>query len=96
MSLLPQDLKERKYILMGLRIVGDFGATIAVPVVLFVLVGQWLEGKYGYAPWLTVGGFVLAAALSGKMIYKKAKEYGREYQELDQDKSKKENNDLKS
>jgi len=83
MSLLPQDPKERKYMLMGLRIVGDFGATIAVPVVLFVLIGQWLEGKYGYAPWFTIGGFVLAAALSGKMIYKKAKAYGKAYQELD-------------
>ena len=83
MALFPLDPKDRKYTHMGLRIVGDFGATIAVPVVLFVLTGQWLEGKYGHAPWFTVGGFILAALLSGKMIYKKAKAYGKEYQELD-------------
>lgn len=69
--------------LMGLRIVGDFGATIAVPVMLFVLAGQWLEKNYGHAPWFTITGFTLAAILSGKMIYKKAKKYGEEYKNLD-------------
>lgn len=78
--------------LMGLRIVGDFGATIAVPIILFVLAGQWLEGKYGYAPWFTIGGFVLAAVLSGKLIYKKAKQYGKEYEQLDKDKNSKKDN----
>ncbi len=68
---------------MGLRIIGDFGATIAVPVIVFVIIGQWLEGRYGYAPWFTVAAFVLAALLSGRMIYKKAKEYGKEYDSLD-------------
>ena len=95
MSLLPQDPKERKYMLIGLRIAGDFGASIALPVILFVFSGQWLEGKYGYAPWFTVGGFVLAALLSGKMIYKKAKAYGEEYKSLDKEKPSK-NDNLKS
>ncbi|PLX28221.1 hypothetical protein C0581_03060 [Candidatus Parcubacteria bacterium] len=86
MALFPLDPKDRKYTLMGLSIIGDFGATIAVPVILFVIIGQWLEGKYGYAPWFTVLGFVLAALLSGKLIYKKAKQYGKEYEDLDKDK----------
>jgi len=92
MPLLPQDPKERKYTLMGLRLVGDFGATIAVPVILFVLIGQWLEGRFGHAPWFTVGAFVIAAILSGKMIYKKAKAYGREYEALDKNKTIKKDN----
>ena len=71
--------------MLGLRIVGDFGAIIAVPIIVFVLIGQWLEGKYGYAPWFTVGAFILAAFLSTKMIYKKAKQYGEEYKKLDKD-----------
>ncbi|MFA5813502.1 MAG: AtpZ/AtpI family protein [Patescibacteria group bacterium] len=62
---------------------GDFGATIAVPVVLFVLIGKWLDGKYGTEPWVTILGFVLAAALSAWTIWKKAKRYGREYEEID-------------
>ncbi len=83
MSLLPTDPKDRKYMLMGLRIAGDFGATIAVPIIIFVLIGQWLDGKYDKSPWFTVGAFILAALLSGRMLYKKAKRYGKEYTELD-------------
>ncbi len=83
MSLLPQDPKERKYMMMGLRIVGDFGISIAAPVVVFVWIGQWLEETYGYAPWFTIGAFILAALLSARLIYKKAKVYGEEYKALD-------------
>ena len=69
--------------MMGLKIVGDFGASIAAPVILFVWIGQWLDEKYESGSWYTVGAFILAAALSGAMIYRKAKAYGREYQNLD-------------
>ena len=70
--------------LMGLRIAGDFGASIAVPVILFVLIGQWLDGKYEKTPLFTVTAFILAALVSGKMLYKKAKKYGKEYNALDE------------
>lgn len=83
MPLLPKDSKDRQYMMLGLKIVGDFGAIIAVPIIIFVLIGQWLEGKYGHAPWFTITAFVLAAVLSGRMIYKKAKEFGEEYKKLD-------------
>ncbi len=74
---------DREYMMLGIQIIGDFGASIAVPVVGLVLLGQWLEGKYGYAPWFTVTAFILAAFISGKMIYKKAKEYSAKYQAID-------------
>ena len=77
------DAKDRKYYLFALRIIGDFGASIAIPVVVFVLIGQWLDGKYEKSPWFTVIAFALAVVLSGKMIYKKAKRYGKEYQDID-------------
>ncbi len=77
------DAKDRKYYLFAVRIIGDFGASIAVPVVVFVLIGQWLDAKYDKSPWFTVIAFALAAVLSGKMIYKKAKRYGKEYQDID-------------
>jgi hypothetical protein len=78
------DSKDRKSYLMGLRIAGDFGATIAVPVVLFVLGGQWLDGKYGTGARYTVIAFVLAALLSAKMIYTHAKKYAKEYEGIEQ------------
>jgi len=75
--------RERKYTMLGLRIVGDFGASIAIPVVVFVIIGQWLDEKYQKGPLFTILAFVLAALISGKMIYKKAKEYNKEYRDLD-------------
>ena len=77
-----QKTTDRAYYMFALRIVGDFGATIAVPVVLFVLLGQYVDGKYHKSPLFTILGFALAAVLSGMSIYKKAKRYGSEYQKM--------------
>lgn len=73
---------DRAYYIFALKIASDFGATIAVPVVIFVLIGQYLDAKYNAAPWYLAIGFVLAAVLSGRSIYKKAKKYGQEYQKM--------------
>lgn len=77
---------DRKYYLFALKIAGDFGASIAVPVVIFVLVGQYLDTKYQKTPLFTILAFVLAALISAKIIYKKAKRYGEQYQNLDKNK----------
>ena len=76
------DKSDRKYYLFALRIVGDFGVSIAVPVVILALIGQRMDEKYGTAPLYLILGFVVAALLSGRIIYKKAKKYGEEYQKL--------------
>ena len=78
----PKKTTDRQYYLFALRIIGDFGASIAVPVVMFVLIGQYLDGKYNRSPLFTIIGFVLAALISGKIIHKKSKIYGREYQSM--------------
>lgn len=75
--------KDSKYWLFAMKIVVDFGFVLAVPVVVFVMTGRWLDAKYDSGPWLTVLAFVLAALVSGSIIYKKAKRYGKEYMELD-------------
>jgi hypothetical protein len=82
MSILPKDSKSRKYILLGFRIMGNFGATIAIPVILFVIFGQWLESKFGHEPYFTIAGFVIAALLTAVMIKKKAKQFAKEYHDL--------------
>lgn len=64
---------DRQLYLFALRIVGDFGAAIAIPVIAFVLGGQWLDVKYGTGNRYMILGFVVAALLSGKIIYKKTK-----------------------
>ena len=78
----PKKTSDREYYMFALRIVGDFGASIAIPVVVLVLLGKFLDQKYHYTPWFMVGGFVLAALTSGKIIYRKARLYGGEYQKM--------------
>ena len=73
---------DRKYYFFALKIAGDFGASIAAPVVIFVLIGQHFDNKYHLTPYLTVLAFVVAALISCKIIHKKAKKYGEEYQKL--------------
>jgi F0F1-type ATP synthase assembly protein I len=72
----------REYSLFVFKIIGDFGAAIAVPIVLLALAGQYLDEKYHRGPIFTILGFILAAFISGKIIYKKAKIYGEEYKRL--------------
>ena len=79
---------DRKYYLLGLRIAGDFGATIAVPVILFVIAGQWLDERYVTGKMFMIIGLILAALLSAKLIHKKAKQYGVEYEAIDLPKNK--------
>ena len=73
---------DRQYYTFALRIIGDFGASIAVPIVTFVLIGQFFDEKYQRSPLFTVLAFILSALISGKIIHKKAKRYGDQYQKL--------------
>ena len=82
-SLIPKNQHDREYMLLGLRIAGDFGATIAVPLVVFVMIGQWLDHRYNVSPSATIAAFALSALASGRMIYKKAKTYGKLYENLE-------------
>lgn len=75
-------INDREYYFLALRIAGDFGATIAVPVVVLSLIGRKLDAKYDSGILYTILGFILAALISGLVIYRKAKKYGKEYQSL--------------
>ena len=73
---------DREFYLFALKIASDFGATIAAPVVVFVLVGRWLDKFYSREMVFTTLAFILSALISGSIIYRKAKRYGNEYQAL--------------
>ncbi len=86
---MPEPLKqaeqketERKYILLGLRITGEFGAIIAAPVVFLAWLGKTLDERYGTGPLLLIAGFVLAFVISAVSITRRAKEFGREYEAI--------------
>ncbi len=73
---------EREYLMFGLKIMGNFGAIIAVPIILFVLGGRWLDERFGKGILFTVIAFVLALIFSGISIVRKSREYGKQYQDL--------------
>jgi len=78
----PKQSSDRQYYMFALRIVGDFGITIAVPAVLGTLLGQWLEDKYGHAPFFTVFCLIIAFLITIRIIQKKAKKYGDQYEKM--------------
>lgn len=79
---MPLSEDERRSYLLGIKIMGDFGAAIAIPVVAFVLVGKWLQTKYGFAPFGIIGGFLIAATVSVITIRRKVRWYAAEYKSL--------------
>lgn len=74
---------ERAYWLLGLRIMSDFGLAIAIPVVVLVSIGGWLDRRWGTQPLLIIIAFVLAFAVSSVSVYRKAKKYAEEYKEIE-------------
>ena len=73
---------DRRAQLLGLRIMGDFGATIAVPVVLLSWFGKRLDMRWQTAPIFLIAGFTLAFIFSAISIYRKAKQYAKLYKEI--------------
>jgi len=78
----PKKVSDREYYLFALRIAGDFGATIAVPAVLGVLIGNWLDNKYDKYPLFLIICLLLAFAATVRIIQKKAKRYGDQYNKM--------------
>lgn len=73
---------ERRYAVLGLKIVSEFGAAIAIPVVLATVAGKRLDAAYGTKPAFLIAGFALAAVVSVFYVVRRARAYGREYDAL--------------
>lgn len=78
-----QKAQERQYIMLGLRIIGEFGAIIAVPIVLLTMLGQKLDAVYGTRPMFLIAGFIISFALSAYMINRKARLFAKDYDSID-------------
>ena len=75
--------KDKQYLILSIRIMGDFGATIAIPVVALAMFGKWVDSKFGTSPIFIAVGFALAFIFSSIVIYKKTKKYSTEYSGID-------------
>jgi hypothetical protein len=53
----------------------EFGFIIALPLVVFALVGKWADHKFGTFPWLTLAGIVLAITSTTVWMTKRLKGY---------------------
>ena len=49
----------------------EMGYSIAIPLVVFALIGRFLDKKFGTSPWLLLVGILLAIISSTYIIYKK-------------------------
>ncbi len=77
-----RDDTDTRYMMLGFRIFLEFGAIIAVPVVLLAWFGKYLDGIYGTGPILMIAGFVLAFVISAVSIVKKARRFAQEYEAI--------------
>ncbi|MBU1126275.1 AtpZ/AtpI family protein [Patescibacteria group bacterium] len=69
------------YYRLAFRIAADFGITLAAPAVLAAFLGQWLDKKWGTDPWLLFVCLVAAFTLTAIFVVRKAKVYGKLYQD---------------
>lgn len=48
------------------------GYSIAVPLVILLLAGRWLDKKFGTSPWLLIAGLVLSFILTNILMFREA------------------------
>lgn len=47
--------------LVTLGVYGAIGFQLAISVVVGVMVGRWLDARWGFTPWLTITGMLLGS-----------------------------------
>ena len=50
------------------------GIELAIAVIVFLLLGWWLDGKLGTGPWLTLIGLVFGSGVGFRSLWKAAQE----------------------
>lgn len=75
---------DQAYFSFALRIIGKFGIIIVLPVITLVFLGIRLDVIYKSNPLFKIGGLLLAALISGHLIYRQSKKYGLEFQKISQ------------
>lgn len=52
----------------------ELGFIIALPLVIFALLGKWMDGKIGTYPWLTLAGIMIAIISTTVWLVRRFKE----------------------
>ena len=53
----------------------EMGFIIALPLLVFILIGKWLDAKWHTTPWLTLVGIILAIGATTAWLTQRLKEY---------------------
>ena len=56
----------------------ELGYTIAIPIVIFALLGRWADKAWGTNPWLLLAGIVVSIMISSFAVYRKMKDILRD------------------
>lgn len=78
----PTSDADRRYAMLGFRIIAEFGAVIAVPAVLASVFGRRLDEAYGTRPVLLIASFAVAAVGTAVMIVRRARAFAKEYEAI--------------
>ena len=71
-----------------LKLLGDLGFIIAIPLVVLGLLGRFLDKKFNSSPWLLLAGLFISLVISSIYIYKKTLELTKQMEEASKDKPK--------
>jgi len=74
---------DRRYALLAGKILGEFGATIAIPAVAAAWLGKRLDAANGTAPHYLMLCLAAAFIVTAVHISRRARAYGKEYDALD-------------
>ncbi len=66
------DNRSRPGLWLALGFAWKLGYSIAVPLVLLLLVGRWLDQRLGTAPWLLITGLVVSFVLTNVLMFREA------------------------
>jgi F0F1-type ATP synthase assembly protein I len=79
-------MQEKKALWQGLSLAWQLGYTIAIPLIIFALLGRFLDKRYETSPLFLLGAIFLSLIVSGVGIYKKVFEI---IKDLEQEERKK-------
>lgn len=66
--------REKNIFWLALNLATELGYLIAIPLVIFALIGRLLDKKFHTSPWLLLTGILISLAISSFLIYKKTAE----------------------
>ncbi len=71
---MEKDKDNRQKEFSALSLAWELGYSIALPLVIFALLGRWLDKKFATSPWLFLLGIILAVTISSYLVYRKTME----------------------